>query len=159
MTQATADLYDTHGENLRIAAPIFRDYGGTLAFEGPIAIVKVFEDNSLVRAALEQPGQGRVLVVDGGGSMRCALVGDVLADLGVKNGWSGIVIYGCVRDSAALSRMPIGVKALGTNPRKSVKKGEGDKDIAVRFAEITITAGEYLYADSDGIVVASQKLG
>lgn len=159
MTQATADLYDTHGENLRIAAPIFRDYGGTLAFEGPIAIVKVFEDNSLVRAALEQPGQGRVLVVDGGGSLRCALVGDVLADLGVKNGWSGIVIYGCVRDSAALSRMPIGVKALGTNPRKSVKKGEGNKDIAVRFAEITLNAGDYLYADSDGVVVAAQKLG
>ncbi len=158
MTQATADLYDIHGDALRIAAPIFRDFGGRATFEGSVTTVKVFEDYSLVRAALEQPGAGRVLVVDGGGSLRCALVGDVLGDLGVKNGWAGIIVYGCIRDAAPLSRMPIGLKAIATNPRKSVKKGEGDKDVPVRFAEITITPGDYLYADLDGFVVADRKL-
>ncbi|MSR15285.1 MAG: RraA family protein [Gammaproteobacteria bacterium] len=158
MNQATADLYDLHGESLRVAAPIFQDYGGNSVFEGPVAIVKVFEDNSLVRANLEQEGAGRVLVVDGGGSLRCALVGDVLGDLGVKNGWRGIVVYGCIRDAAPLHQMAIGLKALGTNPRKSVKKGEGERDVPVRFAEITIKPGDYLYADLDGIVVAEHKL-
>lgn len=158
MPQATADLYDAHGESLRVAAPIFRNFGGRAHFEGPVSTVKVFEDNSLVRAALEEAGAGRVLVVDGGGSLRCALVGDVLGDLGVKNGWQGIVVYGCIRDSEPLSRMPIGLKALATNPRKSVKQGEGDKDIPVRFADIAIKPGDYLYADLDGIVVAERKL-
>jgi regulator of ribonuclease activity A len=158
MNHATADLYDLHGESLRIAAPIFRDYGGRTDFEGPVAIVKVFEDNSLVRASLEQPGAGRVLIVDGGGSMRCALVGDMLGELALKNDWQGIVVYGCIRDSSALRQMAVGVKALGTNPRKSVKKGEGEKDVLVCFAEITIKPGDYLYADADGIVVAEHKL-
>jgi regulator of ribonuclease activity A len=158
MARATADLYDVHGESLRVAAPIFRDFGGRLVFEGPVAIVKVFEDNSLVRAMLEQPGNGRVLVVDGGGSLRCALVGDMLGELGVKNGWQGMVVYGCIRDSEPLSKMSLGLKAIGTNPRKSIKKGEGDRDVSVRFAEITINPGDYLYADQDGIVVAGCQL-
>lgn len=156
---ATADLYDAHGETLRVLAPLFRDYGGRRAFEGTVATLKVFEDNSLVRAALETPGQGRVLVVDGGGSLRCALVGDQLAELGVKNGWAGILVYGCIRDAGPIGRLDIGVKALATNPRKSIKKGEGERDATLRFAEVTIKPGDYLYADEDGVVVADTKLG
>ena len=158
MTKATADLYDAHGEALRVAAPLFRDFGGASSFEGPIATCKVFEDNSLVRAALEEPGRGRVLVVDGGGSLRCALVGDMLGALGQKNGWAGIVVYGCVRDSDALGEIPIGIKAIATNPRKSVKKGEGERDVLVRFADVAFKPGDYLYADRDGIVVADAAL-
>ncbi len=159
MSHATADLYDAHGESLRVLAPLFRDFGGNQDFEGPVCTLKVFEDNSLVRSTLEQPGLGRVLVVDGGGSMRCALVGDQLAELGVKNGWAGIVVYGCVRDAGPMSTMPIGIKALATNPRKSVKKGEGNRDDVLRFADASIKPGDYLYADLDGIVVADAQLG
>jgi regulator of ribonuclease activity A len=158
MSIALADLYDKFGEALRVAAPIFRDFGGAVEFEGPVSIVKVFEDNTLVRAALEQPGKGQVLVVDGGGSLRCALVGDMLGELAVKNGWAGILIYGCVRDAAPLSVLPVGIKALATTPRKSVRRGEGAKDLAVRFAEISINPGDYLYADRDGVIVADHKL-
>ncbi|MGE0484309.1 MAG: ribonuclease E activity regulator RraA [Gammaproteobacteria bacterium] len=155
---ATADLYDAHGESLRILAPIFRDFGGHRIFEGPVATLKVHEDNSLVRDALEQPGEGRVLVVDGGGSLRCALVGDNLAMLGVENGWAGIVVYGCIRDAAPIRDLSIGVKALATNPRKSVKKGEGERDAVLRFADVVISPGEYLYADEDGVVIADARL-
>lgn len=156
--QATADLYDTHGEKLRILAPMFGDFGGVIAFEGSVVTLKVFEDNSLVRAELEKPGEGRVLVVDGGGSLRCALVGDQLALLGEKNKWAGIVVYGSIRDSGPISEIPIGIKAIATNPRKSVKKGEGERNVTVRFAEVVIEPGDYLYADEDGIVVADAKL-
>ncbi len=159
MNLATADLYDQYGEALQIAAPIFRDYGGDLAFEGSVVTLKVFEDNSLVRSTLDEPGDGRVLVVDGGGSLRCALVGDMLAERGRKNGWAGIVVYGCVRDAAVLSQMAIGIKALATNPRKSVKKGEGERDATLRFAELVVEPGQYLYADRDGVVIAQHKLG
>jgi regulator of ribonuclease activity A len=155
---ATADLYDAHGESLRVLAPIFRDFGGNRTFEGPIATLKVHEDNSLVREALEQPGAGQVLVVDGGGSLRCALVGDNLAMLGVKNGWAGIVVYGCIRDAEPIRELAIGVKALATNPRKSVKKGEGERDVVLRFADAVIKPGEYLYADEDGVVIADARL-
>ncbi len=158
MTHATADLYDAHGDSLRIMAPIFRDYGGHRAFSGPVVTLKAYEDNSLVRATLEEPGLARVLVVDGGGSLRCALVGDQLAELGVKNGWAGILVYGCVRDSAALANLPIGIKAVATNPRKSVKKGEGSRDAVLRFAEVVVYPGDYLYADGDGVVVAERPL-
>jgi len=158
MSLATADLYDQYGEALQIAAPIFRDYGGDIAFEGTVVTLKVFEDNSLVRSALEEPGDGRVLVVDGGGSLRCALVGDMLAELGRKNGWAGIVVYGCVRDAEVMSKMSIGIKALATNPRKSVKKGDGTRDVTLRFADLVVEAGQYLYADRDGIVIAKHKL-
>lgn len=158
MSKALADLYDEHGDALRVAAPIFRDYGGALTFEGPVSILKAFEDNTLVRAMLEKPGEGRVLVVDGGGSLRCALVGDQLGELAVKNGWAGLVVYGCVRDTEALMQLPVGIKALGSNPRKSVRRGEGAQDIPVRFAEICIQPGDYLYADRDGIIVADRKL-
>ena len=155
---ATADLYDTHGEALRVLAPIFRDYGGLRTFAGEVVTLKVYEDNSLVRAALEEAGHGRVLVVDGGGSLRCALVGDNLAELGHKNGWAGIVVYGCIRDSAPIGALAIGVKAIATNPRKGVKKGEGERNVTLRLAEVVIEPGDYLYADVDGVVLAKTKL-
>lgn len=155
---ATADLYDEHGERLRIMAPLFRDFGGRRVFSGPASTVKVFEDNSLVRSALEEPGEGRVLIVDGGASMRCALVGDNLALLGQKNGWAGIVVYGCIRDARPIADIDIGVKAMATNPRKSVKKGEGSRDVEVGFAEVRIAPGDYVYADEDGVVIADQQL-
>jgi len=158
MSFATADLYDEYGEDLQIATPMFNDYGGITQFSGPASTLKVFEDNSLVRAALEEPGQGKVLVVEGGASLRCALLGDMLAELGVENGWVGIIIHGCIRDSAVICKMGIGVKALNTNPRKSVKKGIGDRDVVVTFADVTINPGDYIYADEDGFVVAKSKL-
>lgn len=158
MSICTADLYDAHEGRVQVALPVFRDYGGRRAFSGPVSTVKTFEDNSLVRKALEEPGKGRVLVVDGGASLRCALVGDMLAKLGVDNGWAGIVVSGCIRDSAAMAEMDIGVKALGTNPRKSVKKGVGERDVTVHFADVTFNPGEWLYADQDGILVSPAKL-
>jgi regulator of ribonuclease activity A len=158
MTFATADLYDEHGENLQVALPMFNNYGGKSSFCGEIVTVKVYEDNSLVRAALEEKVRDKVLVVDGGESMRCALVGDMLAKLGMENGWQGIIVYGCIRDSDIIRKMEIGLKAIGTNPRKSVKKGAGDRDISVSFAGVVFRTGEYLYADADGIVTSPQKL-
>jgi regulator of ribonuclease activity A len=154
----TADLYDQHGENVQVALPVFGDFGGRLQFHGPISTVKVHEDNTLVRTALEEPGEGRVLVVDGGESMRCALVGDLLAKLGHDNGWNGIVVSGCIRDSAVIATMDIGVKAMGTNPRKSLKLGAGQRDVPVTFAGVTFSAGNCLYADEDGILVSNQAL-
>ena len=158
MSFATADLYDEYGDELQIATPIFNDYGGQKNFSGPASTVKVFEDNSLVREALAQPGAGRVLIVDGGASLRCALLGDMLAELGQRNEWAGVIVYGCIRDSAVIANMQLGVKALNTNPRKSVKKGAGERDVTVTFADVTIKPGDYIYADEDGFVVASNKL-
>ena len=158
MTRSTADLYDLYGEQVRVASPMFINYGAKRIFSGPISTVKVHEDNSLVRQALEEPGEGRVLVVDGGGSLRCALLGDRLASLAGDNHWEGVVVHGCIRDCAAISGMPIGVKAMGTNPRKSARKGAGDRDVPVTFAGIIFRPSAYLYADDDGILVADQKL-
>lgn len=158
MNFATADLYDEHGDDVQVALPMFRDYGNTLRFHGRISTLKVHEDNTLVRSALEEEGEGRVLVVDGGGSLRCALLGDMLAKLGQDNAWAGIIIYGCIRDSAVIATMDIGVKALDTNPKKSVKKGEGDRDITIEFAGIRFEPGNYIYADEDGILLANETL-
>lgn len=149
----TTDLCDAHPETIRVAAPILTTYGGVQSFHGKIATVRVFEDNVLVRAMLEEPGHGRVLVVDGGGSLRCALVGDIIAGLAQHNGWAGIVINGAIRDAAELGQIPIGIRALGANPRRSAKHGRGERDVPVTFAELTFVPGEYLYADADGIVV------
>ncbi|MCU0537644.1 MAG: ribonuclease E activity regulator RraA [Hydrococcus sp. Prado102] len=143
---------------IRIVAPLFRDYGGRIEFSGAIATIKIFEDNTLVREMLCESGNGRVLVVDGGGSLRCALLGDQLGALAVKNGWSGLVIYGAIRDAAALAKLPLGVKALNTYPLKSLKRGLGDRNLPVRFGEVTFAPGEWLYADSDGIIVSSVML-
>ena len=158
MMFATADLYDEYSEKVQVALPMFNDYGKNKLFCGSISTLKVHEDNTLVRTALEQQGQGRVLVVDGGGSLRCALVGDLLAQLGIDNNWAGIIIYGCIRDSTVIATMAIGVKALDTNPKKSVKKGVGARDITVEFAGINFVPGDYVYADEDGILVSSEKL-
>lgn len=158
MSFATADLYDQHEHRVLVLTPMLADYGSKRRFSGPIATVKVFEDNSLVRAALEEPGAGKVLVVDGGGSLRCALVGDKLAELASRNGWAGLVVYGCIRDAAAIATIPIGLKAVNTNPRKSVKQGAGDRDIPVQFAGVTFTPGWFLYADEDGVLISEQSL-
>lgn len=158
MSNKTTDICDQHSERLRIATPIFTDYGGRKVFEGTVVTVKVFEDNSLVRAALEEAGEGRVLVVDGGGSMRCALMGDQLAAMAQRNGWAGVIVYGCIRDSADIATIEVGVKALQTHPLRSVKKGVGERDVPVTFAGITIRPGDYLYADEDGVIVADAAL-
>ena len=154
----TTDLCDDFSDHLQVAEPIFGDYGGEIMFSGTIVTLKVFEDNSLVRSALEEPGDGQVLVVDGGGSMRCALLGDQLAELAEENDWAGVVVNGCIRDSAAISEIPIGVKALGVHPLKSVKRGIGERDIPVRFAGITFLSGHYVYADEDGLLVSEKPL-
>lgn len=154
----TADLCDQFSDQLEVCEPLFGDYGGELRFAGPIATIKCFEDNSLVRDLVGEPGNGRVLVIDAGGSLRRAVVGDMLGKKAVDNGWSGIVVYGCIRDSAALSALPLGVKALATHPLKTDKRGEGQRDIVVRFGGVTFHPGDWLYADEDGIVVARREL-
>ncbi|MBI3524156.1 MAG: ribonuclease E activity regulator RraA [Betaproteobacteria bacterium] len=159
----TADLLDANEDQLRlgrvrVAAPMFRSFGGRAAFHGTIATLKLFEDNSLVRKAVAQPGAGRVLVIDGGGSLRCALVGDQLAQLAVSNGWTGLIVYGCIRDARAIAGMAIGVFALGTHPRKTEKKNIGDANIPVSFGGVTFQPGEYLYADEDGVIISEVAL-
>ena len=158
MSHATTDLSDAHPDAIQVAEPMFRDFGGQRAFHGAIATVKLFEDNALVRSILETPGAGRVLVVDGGGSMRCALLGDQLAELAVRNGWAGVVVHGCIRDSEAIAQLPLGVKALATHPLKSIKRGEGQREIPVRFAGVHFRPGAWLYADDDGLIVSEQPL-
>ena len=158
MTFSTADLYDEHEGKVQVVNAFLQNFGGKTHFFGPISTVKCLEDNSLVRAALEEPGRGRVLVVDGGASNRCALVGDMLAGLGMKNGWAGLIVYGCIRDSAVVATLPIGIKALGTNPRRSVKKGTGERDVILNFADAAITPGDCLYADEDGILLSEVEL-
>lgn len=155
---STADLCDAHEDEVRIAAPIFRSFGGRNAFCGPITTLKLFEDNGLVRPTLEEPGEGRVLVIDGGGSLRCALVGDQLGQLAVRKGWAGIVVWGCVRDAAVLATLELGVLALATHPKKTVKKNLGERDIPVSFAGIEFRPGEWLYADADGLIVAATPI-
>ena len=158
MDLLTTDLCDAHEGTVRVVEPMFGSFGGRSAFFGRIATLKLFEDNSLVRKVLESSGEGRVLVIDGGGSLRRALVGDQLAALGVKNGWAGIVVYGCIRDSSDINGIDIGVRALNTHPQKSIKKGAGDRNIAVTFGGVTFHPGEYLYADEDGVLVSSKTL-
>lgn len=162
MTFKTPDLCDQFesdlGTTLRVVAPMFQRYGGRASFSGQIVTLKLFEDNSLVREALGEPGTGKVLVIDGGGSLRCALVGDQLAILGKKNGWEGIVVYGCIRDSGDINGIDLGVRALNTHPQKSIKKNVGDRDLAVTFGSVTFHPSEWLYADEDGVLVSSKQL-
>ena len=162
MTFKTPDLCDQFeadlGTSVRVVAPMFRRYGGRNAFSGRIATLKLFEDNSLVRTAFGEDGKSKVLVIDGGGSLRCALVGDQLAILAQKNGWEGVIVYGCIRDSGDINGIDIGVRALDTHPQKSIKKNVGDRDIAVTFGGVTFKPGEYLYADEDGVLVSEKPL-
>ncbi len=158
MEFTTADLADAYPSLVQVAAPVFREYGALSKFSGPIETLSVFEDNALVRQVLESGGGGRVLVVDGGGSLRCALVGGRLASLAHANGWAGLLINGSVRDSAELSQVAIGIRALGTAPRRSGKDGTGERGRSVTFAGVAFVPGTFLYADSDGILIAEQNL-
>ncbi|MEI7643528.1 MAG: ribonuclease E activity regulator RraA [Chloroflexales bacterium] len=153
----TTDLCDAH-EDVQVADPLLRHFGKLTRFVGQVTTLKIFEDNTLVRSVLEEPGAGRVLVVDGGGSLRCALVGDQIGALAARNGWAGIVIYGCVRDRVELGKLPLGIMALDTHPRRSIKRGEGQRDVPVRFAGVNFSPGQQLYADDDGLVVAAAPL-
>lgn len=154
----TTDLCDAHADTIQIAEPLLRHFGGLRSFCGPISTIKTHEDNSLVRTALEEPGQRRVLIIDGGASLRCALLGDQLAELAVKNAWAGVIVSGCVRDSDALARLPLGVLALATHPLKSVKRNAGQRDIPVQLAGLTLCPGQWIYADADGLIAAQGPL-
>jgi regulator of ribonuclease activity A len=152
---STCDLCDAHENDasLRVLPPQFRAFGGVTAFQGPAATLQCFEDNSAVRSALEEPGEGRVLVIDGGASMRCALVGGNLAALGAKNGWAGIVVDGCVRDAAELAVARIGIRALALHPQRSDKRGQGRRNIVVRVQGVVVKPGDWVVADADGVIV------
>ncbi len=154
----TPDLCDAHGDAVSVAEPVFIDFGALTEFAGPIATLKLFEDFLLVRERLSTPGEGRILVIDGGGSLRCALLGGKLAKLAERNAWSGVVINGCVRDCEELAECRIGVKALAANPRRGGQRGTGKVDVPVHFADITFKPGLYAYADENGLVVAAGKL-
>jgi regulator of ribonuclease activity A len=163
MDFATTDICDDHPQlldegRLAVLPPVFRLFGQRVKFAGPAVTLKVFEDNALVRSALEGPGNGKVLVIDGGGSMRRALVGGQLALLAQDNGWSGIVVDGCVRDSDEINSCEIGVRALATHPRKSGKQGAGERDGRVFISGVPVNPGDWIYADADGVLVAQQKL-
>ena len=154
---ATADLVDELGDGVDSCDLQLRQLGGARAFDGTAVTVRCFEDNALLRSVLSEPGKGRVLVVDGGGSLRCALVGDVIAGLALDNGWAGLVLHGVVRDSAVLGQLPLGIKALGTNPRKSGKTGSGERDVPVAFGGVTFRPGAHVYSDDDGVLVRTVR--
>lgn len=150
---ATADLYDERGDELQSVSLQFQDFGAIRTFSGPIRTVACFRDNALLKDVLGTPGDGAVLVIDGGGSLESALVGDLIATRGVDNGWAGLIIHGAVRDRVVIGTLPIGVKALGSNPRKSSKTGEGETDIPVSFGGATFRPGAMVWCDEDGILV------
>ncbi len=158
MIPKTADLCDQYQDQLQVLTDPLNAYGKVTHFGGPIVTLKVFEDNILVKQTLEEAGDGRVLVIDGGGSRRCALIGDNLAHIAMKHQWGGIIVYGCIRDAVELQKMNIGIYALGTCPIRSIKRGEGQQDIAVRFGGVTFVPGWYVFADEDGIVVSQEAL-
>ena len=151
----TADLVDDIGEEVRSCDLQFRQFGGLTEFAGPISTVRCHQDNALLKSVLSEPGDGRVLVIDGGGSLHTALVGDVIAELGRSNGWSGLIIHGAVRDAATLRTLRIGIKALGTNPRKSSKTGAGERDQVLTLGGVEFRPGDIAFSDDDGIVVVA----
>ena len=159
MKFTTADLCDSFAASLQLAQPLFQDFGGASRFAGPIETLRVFEDNALVRQALETKGEGRVLVVDGGGSLRSALVGGRLALLAQENGWAGLIVNGCVRDSVETRQVAVGIKALNSCPMRSGKNGAGERGVPVTFAGVTFSPGHFVYADEDGVVIADRRLG
>ena len=159
----TTDLCDANESalasgSLRVFDPGLIALGGRVAFAGPAATLKVFEDNSLIADAVKTPGDGRVLVVDAGGSRRCAVFGGNLAAAAAKNGWSGVVINGCARDAGEIDATDVGVRALALHPRRSVKRGEGQRDVAVTFLGVTVRPGDWIYADADGVLVSATAL-
>ena len=150
---ATADLFDEHGDALQSCDLQFRQFGGRSRFSGRIVTVSCHQDNALLKSVLGEPGEGRVLVVDGGGSLHTALMGDLIAALAVRSGWSGAIINGAVRDVATLRTLDLGIKALGSNPRKSTKTGAGERDVTVSFGGVDFVPGDTVFSDDDGIVV------
>ena len=158
MHYITPDLCDAYSELVEVVEPMFSNFGGRDSFGGEIVTLKCFEDNSLVREQAEQDGHGKVLVVDGGGSLRCALLGDMIAEKAAKNGWEGMVIFGCVRDVDVLAQTDLGVQALASHPLKTEKRGLGDLNKAVTFGGVTFKPGEFIYADNNGIIVSPSAL-
>ena len=158
MTQyVTPDLCDAY-PLVRVLTPMFKNFGGRKSFGGQVVTVKCFEDNSRVKELLATEGTGKVLVVDGGGSLRCALLGDMIGESAVKYGWEGVIIYGCVRDVDALAQLDLGVQALAAMPLKSVRKGIGEVGLSLSFGGVIIENGEYIYADNNGVIVSVDAL-
>ena len=156
---STPDLCDEFESQVRILEPVFRSYGGQQSFYGPVLTIKCFEDNSVLKELVGKPGEGRVIVMDGGGSLRRAILCDMLAENAQNNGWAGLVIYGCIRDCDQIALLNLGVKALNTHPQKTEKRGLGDLNVPVSFAGQTIEPGDWVYADNNGIIVSSAELG
>lgn len=154
----TADLCDQYSEMLVCSDPVFQSFGIKQSFYGEIVTLKLFEDNSLVRKVLSNNGKGKVLIVDGGESLRCALVGDQLAELVIINNWEGVIINGCIRDSLQINKMQVGIKALNTCPVKSIKRNSGKQDIVVKFASVEFKPGEFVYSDNDGLLISEKLL-
>lgn len=153
-----ADLYDEFTDELQVIEPMFKSYGKSPRFFGEIVTIKCFEDNSLVASQVKEKGEGKVLVVDGGGSLRKALLGDNLAKHAVNNGWSGLIIFGCIRDSRIINTFDIGVRALNTNPSKTIKRAEGQLNLDLKFGGVNILPGNFIYADEDGVAVSTRNL-
>lgn len=158
MDDLLPELCDQFPELVQVVEPMFGNFGGRERFGGEIVTLKAFEDNSLVREQVALPGEGRVLVVDGGGSMRRAMLGDMLAEKAANNGWAGIIIYGCIRDVNAIADLDLGVQALGAHPMKTDKKGVGELNVEVTFGGVTFKPGHFLYADNNGVLVSPEKL-
>ncbi|WP_444931274.1 ribonuclease E activity regulator RraA [Microbulbifer sp. SSSA002] len=158
MLKSTPDLCDAYPDDVRVVDPMFINYGARERFGGQIVTIKCFEDNSLVRELVAEPGQGKVLVVDAGASMRRACLGDMLAEKAVANGWEGILMYGCIRDVDEIAQLDLGVQALGSHPMKTEKKGVGERDLVVSFGGVDFRPGEYLYADNNGVIIANKAL-
>lgn|SRR5690606_18977285 len=159
MGYATTDLCDAHEDKVRVPVlPGLRDLGGRIVFHGVVSTIIAFEDNSRVREAVAEPGKGRVLVIDAGGSLRRAILGDLLAAKAVENGWEGIIVVGAIRDSAAVAQLDLGVKALGACPRKTEKLGAGQRDVPLELGGIVVAPGQFVYADADGIVFSDVAL-
>ncbi|MEN5116719.1 ribonuclease E activity regulator RraA [Luteimonas sp. TWI662] len=155
---STCDLCDAHPDAVRVLDLPLRDFGGRRAFAGIVSTVRALEDNSRVKEAVAEPGEGRVLVIDGGGSTRRSMLGDLLAAQAVANGWTGVIVHGAIRDSAVIAGMDLGVKALSTVPLKTDRRDQGLRDVPVTFGGVTLVAGEWLAADADGVIVAAQPL-
>ena len=158
MNETTSDISDKLHPDVQYLEPVFKNYGAKNSFSGRIVTVKCYEDNSLVEKALKANGKESVLVIDAGGSMNCAMLGDKRAADAIKNEWEGILVHGLIRDSATIKGMEIGIRALGVCPLKSIKNGVGDSNLIVNFSGVTFTPGEYLYADEDGVIVVKEKL-
>ena len=152
------DLCDEYPALVRVVEPMFNNFGGRMSFGGVISTIKCHEDNSLVANVVEEKGTGKVLVIDGGGSLRCALVGDNLAEKAANNGWEGIIVYGCIRDVDAVEAIDIGVQALAVNPQRGLKRNTGSRDEVVSFGGVAFVPGEFVYADNNGVIVSRESL-